>query len=202
MTSTHEETAGPDIELARLRLRQAEQRIVTRFPTAARDGQLASILEGLGDALGAGPEASEQSYQDARESDIWRKQISPVLWVVVEASTNVVLEVTTPQGRVICRPLVSGVALGGALEHAAVFAATAADEAEQARMRGIDDRRRSEGRLTRAEAVEWLIAKGMARWQAVSIAENVYRGKPEDGYGMRFEGGYWVTPVNTEQTAR
>lgn len=202
MTSTHEETAGPDIELARLRLRQAEQRIVTRFPTAARDGQLASILEGLADALGAGPEASEPSYQEAQKTDLWRKQLSPVLWVVVEASTNVVLELTTPHGRVIARPLVGAVELGGTLGHAAAIAKAAADEAEQVRMNGIDDRRRAEGRYTRAEAVEWLIARGMPRWQAASIAENVYRGNAADGYGMKFEGGYWVVPVNTEQPAR
>jgi hypothetical protein len=196
------EEYGPDIELARLRLRQATERIVGRFPATARDGQLASILEGLGDALGAGPEATDPHYAEAQETDIWRKQLLPVLWVVVEASTNVVLELTTPHGRVLSRVLVSAVELGGTLGHAAAFARAAADEAEGKRMAGIDDRRRSEGRLTKSEAVEWLIAKGMARWQAVSIAENVYRGNAADGYGMRFEGGYWCVPVNTEQTAR
>lgn len=46
-------------ELARLRLRQAQERIASRFPAARRDGQLASILSSLGDALGSGPEAAD-----------------------------------------------------------------------------------------------------------------------------------------------
>jgi hypothetical protein len=130
-----------DLPLARLRWRQATGRIAERFPRTARDGQLASILEGLGDALGVGPEATDSDYAEAQKTDIWRKQLSPVLWVVVEASTNVVLEVTTPSGRVLTRVLVSAVELGGTLGHAAMFARAAADAFEQARLQGVEEKR-------------------------------------------------------------
>jgi hypothetical protein len=181
--------SGPDLELARLRLRQAEERIRGRFPTAARDGQLASILEGLGDALGVGPEAGEPE----REPDVWRRQLEPDLWLVVDASQCIVLEVTTPAGRVLRR-----VTVGNAMVMSAMLAAAQAEqhriltEADNARVMGVHDRRLAEGRLTKREAVEWLIAKGLARWQAVSIMTDA---RAAGSYGMRFEGGYWVVPV-------
>lgn len=197
------EEHGSELELARLRLQQARERLVNRFPSAARDGQLNSILESLADALGVGPEASDPGYQEARETDIWRKQVSPVLWVAVEASTNVVLELTTPAGRVLARPLASRTDLGLALERAAVFATAAAGEADAARLHGIDERRRAEGRLTRSEAVAWLTAKGTGHSQAVDVTRVVQR-HPEDSslHGMTYDGAYWRVPVNTEQPAR
>lgn len=44
---------APDLELARRRLAQIEQRIVARHPKTARDGELASLLSSLRDALGS-----------------------------------------------------------------------------------------------------------------------------------------------------
>ena len=197
------EEHASDLELARMRLAQAKDRLVNRFPRAAADAALASILESLGDSLGNGPEASEPHYQEARETDIWRKQLSPVLWVVVEASANVVLEVTTPHGRTTARILVSAVELGGALGHAAVYARAAADEAEQARLQGPDEKRRAEGRLTKPEAVEWLAGCGLGRNRAAAMARELQEGIIADADGMTYSEGYWrVTPVNTEQTAR
>ena len=174
-----------DLPLARLRWRQAGARIAERYPRVARDGQLASLFEGLGDALGVGPEAADTSRAS---TDIFRQPFGPELIVVVDASQCILLEVTTAMGRVVRRPVIGDVAkfkhlLDLALEAQAIALA----DAEEERMTGIDDKRRSEGRLTRAEAVEWLIAKGMARWQAVSIAENVYRGNAADGEGMKLD---------------
>lgn len=127
------EPVEPDIDLARLRLRQAEERIVSRFPRTAQDGQLASILEGLGDALGRGPEASEQHYAEAQKTDIFRRRLSPDLWLVTEASCNVVLEVTTPHGRVVRRVLVSPKALQAAMADAVMAKMVAEAQAEEDR---------------------------------------------------------------------
>lgn len=41
-----------DLDTARLRVGQIEQRILAKHPKAARDGELASLLRSLRDALG------------------------------------------------------------------------------------------------------------------------------------------------------
>lgn len=46
------EEHGAELELARLRLRQARERLAERYPRAASDPQMLSILAGLEDALG------------------------------------------------------------------------------------------------------------------------------------------------------
>jgi hypothetical protein len=183
------EEHGAELALARLRLGQARARLAERYPRAAGDPQLLSILEGLGDALGVGPEAVAED----RAPDAWRRQLEPDLWLVVDASQCIVLEVTTPAGRVLRR-----VTVGNAMVTSAMLAAAQAEqrriltEADDARVMGVHDRRLAEGRLTKREAVEWLIAKGLARWQAVSIMTDA---RAAGSYGMRFEGGYWVVPV-------
>ncbi len=184
-----------ELELARLRLRQARERLEARYPRAARDGQLASVLEGLGDALGTGPEATDPERAEARASDVWRTQLSPDLWVVVDASLNTVLEVTTPSDRIVRRVPV-GRGLSEALELALDVAARKTAGAEERRLSGPDDKRRAQGRLNRFGAVEWLAGKGISRVQAANAAE-VMRNHPGDDslYGMKFEDGYWIVPA-------
>lgn len=184
--ATRYEYEEHSLELARLR--QARERLAGRFPSAARDGQLGSILEGLGDALGTGPEATDpQVRAEARASDVWRTQLSPDLWVVVDASLNTVLEVTTPADRIVRRVLV-GRGLSEALELALDVAAR--------KTAGAEDKRRAQGRLNRFGAVEWLAGKGISRVQAANAAE-VMRNHPGDDslYGMKFEDGYWIVPA-------
>jgi hypothetical protein len=193
----------PDAGLARLRLRQAQERIATRFPRVARDSQLASALESLGDALGAGPEASDPEHASAREGDVSRQRLSPDLWVVVDASLNTVLEVTTPFDRIVRRVLVSRSAVREALETAYALTVKAEGEIEESRRRGRDERRRAQGRLTQPEAVEWLTGKGRSRRMAVWIAGQLRDGYYVlDAFGMTYDGTCWVVPVITEQPAR
>jgi hypothetical protein len=183
-----------DLPLARLRWGQACERIAERYPRAARDGQLASILEGLGDALGVGPEATDPERAQARETDVWRTQLSPDLWMAVDASLCVVLEVTTPAGRVIRRVTV-GRGLGEALELALGVVAGAAHGAAPGA---------AAGKLNRHQAVDWLIERsGWARGTAANIVRGLELGTREDPqHEMTYAAGYWAVPVNSEQSVR
>lgn len=129
-------------ELARLRLRQAEERITSRFPSAARDGQLASILSSLGDALGTGPEATDSdTVVRPAATEAYRQQVSPELAVTVDPSQCIVLEVSDGQGRVLRRIAVPHV---GVLKQALAAAYDAQQlaiaRAEQDRMDGLRER--------------------------------------------------------------
>ena len=194
-----------ELELARLRLRQARERITSRFPAAARDGQLASILEGLDDALGRGPEAAEPE-STAPDLAAFDRLLGPDLAIGVDGSANIVLVVTNPRGKLLRVVTVGDVgAFKSALDDARTAQHIALDEAEGRRITGLDDKRRSEGRLTRSEAVEWLTAKGpVSRQRAVHMTRALSEGAAGGPLtlGMQFEDGYWVVPVNTEQTAR
>lgn len=190
--------SATDLDLARLRLRQAEERLVNRYPRVARDAQLASILTGLGDALGIGPEASDPETAKAAETDLFRQQLSPDFWIVVDASTTVVFEVTTPAGRVLRRIAVSPTTVALVMGDAAMCARLENEEADQRRLRGPDEKRRAEGRLDQHEAVEWLIAnRKIARQAAVALVEGLQRGRlvPAQLNGMTYDGTYWVIPA-------
>jgi hypothetical protein len=196
---------GSELELARLRLRQARERLTERFPTAARDAQLASVLEGLGDALGAGPEAAEPVVPSPAAGRFGRL-LTPDLAIVVDGSGGIVLVVTEPQGKLLRKVTVTDVdAFKAALDDARVAQQVALEEADEARLRGPDEKRRAEGKLTRSEAVEWLLAQGgFTRVQAVAVTAELRddSSKRTAGTGMTYDGTYWVVPVITEQTAQ
>lgn len=129
-------------ELARLRLRQAEERITSRFPTAARDGKLASILSSLGDALGSGPEAAEPDPAPWLATDVFRYPLGPQLAVAVDASLCTVLEVASPQGKVLARVALSSRAeLASALQAAGCAVESQERAAAAARVAGRISRR-------------------------------------------------------------
>lgn len=196
------EEHGSELELARLRLRQARERLEERYPRAARDAELSCALEGLGDALGTGPEASEPAMADAVKTDRFRQQLSPDLWIVTDAAANVVFEVTTPAGRILRRVAVSPATVALVMGDAAMCARLDTEEADVRRLAGPDEKRRSEGRLTKREAVEWLIAKGPAsRQRAVHMVRELGAGAVGSplALGMRFDGIYWVVPRRLTQ---
>jgi len=188
------EEHGAELALARLRLSQARARLAERYPRAAGDPQLLSILEGLGDALGVGPEAGEPE----REPDAWRCQLEPDLWLVVDASQCIVLEVTTPAGRVVRR-----VTVGNPMVVSAMLTVAQAEqrriltEADNERVMGIHDRRRAEGRLTKSEAVEWLVRRyQVGRNRAIRVVRELEAGAALPGeLEMTYSGGYWVVPT-------
>jgi hypothetical protein len=191
-----EHAAG--LEEARRRLRQVHERLEARFPTAARDPQLSSVLECLGDALGAGPEANDPETAKAVETDRFRQQLSPDFWIVVDASATVVFEVTTPHGRVLRRVAVSPTTVQLVMGDAAMCARMDIEEAGQRRLAGPDEKRRAEGRLDHREAVEWLISRGYTRTSAVRAAKQVRTGQGWPGRasaGMTYDGTYWVVPA-------
>lgn len=125
---------------------------------------------------------------------VWRTQLGPDLWVAVDASLCVVLEVTTTAGRIM-RRIVVGRGLAEAVELALGVAGRKTAEDEAARLRGPAEKRRAEGRLTKAEAVDWLVAHQQARGVAVSIAERLCRGG-SPVFGMTYSDGYWRVPPN------
>lgn len=189
------ENEGADLDLARLRLRQAEQRIVSRFPRAASDPQLASILSGLRDALGEGPEAQEAAGLE-REPDTFRRQLAPDLAVAVDAGDCIVLEVTDNNGTVLRRPTVGSVdEFKDALDTARTFQHWRIEEADQRRWDGIGEaqaaRRRERGEYDRREAVDFLEEHGMGRMHAANVVRRAEQRMPE-----------WREPAVTSQGGR
>jgi hypothetical protein len=191
------EEHGAELALARLRLRQARERLEERFPRAAKDPALVSILEGLEDALGEGPEAAGQAPE--REPDIYRRQLSPDLAVVLDASCCIVLEVSEgTAGRVLRRVAVGDMAAyRTALDDAHVVQRVKADEAEERRLAGRDEKRQAEGKLDRPVAVEWLMERGKSRGEAVGITAGLRAGTVhgDDAFGMTYDGSFWAVPV-------
>jgi len=188
--------SSPDPGLARLRLRQARERLADRFPaTAARDVRLSQVLDDLASALGTGPEAEPEN----REPDVWRRQLALDLWVVVDASQCIVLEVTTPSGRVLRRVTVTNaMALSAVLTAAQSVQRSLLAEADAARVTGRFDRLRAEGKLTEREAVEWLACRRhMARQAAADLVEALRFGRliPSQLDGMTYDGTYWCVPA-------
>jgi hypothetical protein len=193
-----------ELELARLRLRQAHERLESRYPRAASDAQLSSILAGLGDALGTGPEANDPDAGVSRATDIFRRQLTPELWMAVDASLNVVLEVTTPAGRVVKRALLpGGDVLADTLQDMRAVAKDREAESDARRLAGRE-KCRAEGKLTRREAVDWLAGRGVGQHRAYAITGEL--ASDECGLtnadGMTYADGYWRVPVATEQPAR
>jgi hypothetical protein len=74
----------------------------------------------------------------ARREIIWREQVQPGLAVLVEDSTNILLELSTPQGQVLGRSEpVNRAALAQSVGNAHVAATVARDRAEDDRLRGL-----------------------------------------------------------------
>jgi hypothetical protein len=152
------EDHGADLELARTRLRQARERLLDRYPRVARDGVLSSILEGLADALGAGPELDVSAAQPREPDMLFRARIAENADIVLDASQCVVLEVAPADARQAPRraTITDVSTVIAALTDALAAQYSALAEAEKSRQDGPDEKRRSEGRLTRREAVEHL----------------------------------------------
>lgn len=189
-----------DLEEARRRLRQVHERLEARYPRVARDPQLASVLECLGDALGTGPEASDPETAKAAETDLFRQQLSPDFWIVVDASTTVVFEVTTPHGRVLRRIAVSPTTVALVMGDAAMCARLENEEADARRYRGPDEKRRAEGRLDQPEAVEYIIGAGLGEGRAGAVAIVNWLKNPLNRWevgevSMTYDGTYWVVPA-------
>jgi hypothetical protein len=194
----YEEHAS-DLEEARRRLRQVQERLEARYPRAAQDNQLLTLFTCLGDALGSGPEISAPEPASAPQGEgTFGRQISPELVVGTDSSQCIVLLVggTGPKDP-IRKVTVSDVdAFKAALDDARTAQHVALEGADAQRVPGIDEKRRSEGRLTRSEAVEWLIAKGHGRNGAVIVTAALREGSDEEfgSYGMSYDGTYWVVP--------
>ena len=195
-----EEPMMPDPRVARLRYRQACERLAERYPRAAKDPQLASTLAGLGDALGAGPEAAEPDTQPENGASFGRL-LAPDLAIAVDSSACIVLIVTEPQGKQLRVVTVADVeAFKAALDGARTAQRIALDEAEEAAREELGEvmavKRRAEGRLDRLDAVEWLIARGMSRMKAGNITAALREGgRADEALGMSYEDGYWRVPV-------
>jgi hypothetical protein len=188
----YEEHAA-DLETARLRLHQACERLTERYPRAAKDGPLASILEGLGDALGQGPEAAGEAAPDYAAADMFRRRIAPDLTVAYDASGTPVLEISGPAGHVIRRVTVSSVAaLAEALQDGRNEALRCEAVAAEARLRGEAGRRRAEGKLEQGEAAEWLAGQAYDRGRAVRLVRRLRDREVNSVEGMTYDGTYWV----------
>jgi hypothetical protein len=197
------EEHGAELALARTRLRQARERLLDRFPHAARDGQLSSILEGLGDALGTGPELDVSAAQPrSAEPGLFAQQVSPELVVGTDSSQCIVLLVggTGPKDPIRKVIVTDVLALIRALSLAMTAQATAMAEAWKQRQAGPDEKRCSEGKLTKREAVEWLVAREFSRQQAVRAVGRLQDGAVGGPFtdGMIYDGRYWVVPVTPE----
>jgi hypothetical protein len=130
--------------------------------------------------------------------------LTPDLAVAVDGSGCIVLVVTEPSGKLLRVITVTDVdAAKAALDDARAAQLAKLAEADAARDRGMDDHRRATGRLTKAEAVEWLMEH--LRWDramAVAAAEDISRRdqasaryRAATARGMMFEGGYWQVPA-------
>jgi hypothetical protein len=182
---------------ARLCLRQARERLALRYPRAAGDLKVAEALTALGDALGAGPEATEPDLSERIAADVYRCQVGPRLWVAVDASLTVVLELTTFHGRVTARVAVSAPGLAEELATAHRVAAEAEAEADRDARRHPAEARRARGQLDRREAVEWLAARGYSRMRAANIVKRVHDGGPAEA-GVTYSAGHWVVPAQDD----
>jgi hypothetical protein len=198
------EAHSADLELARTRLRQARERLLERYPRAARDGVLNSVLDGLGDALGAGPEldvaAAQPGEPAERGSGFFARLLTPDLAIGVDGSQTIVLVVTEPRGKMLRVVAVTDVdAFKAALDDARTAQRIALEEADTARLRGVDEARRARGQLTQSEAVEWLTGEDeekLSRSAAVVLVDGVRRGRAASVAlaGMTYDGTYWIVP--------
>lgn len=182
----------PDPRTARLRCRQLRERLAGRFPRAAADCQIGSILSGLRDALGDGPEAAEAAGE--RRPELYRRQVTPDMAVTADGGA-VTLEVTDGlPGHVVRRVALSDIAaFFEAVEEARGANGLHDAEADERRREGIDEARRARGRLTKIEAVLWLVARGTSRGGALRTV-NTLRGEGGEYLGMSYDGTYWVIP--------
>jgi hypothetical protein len=139
---------------------------------------------------------------EGREPDQWRRQLAPDLWIVLDSSLCIVLEVTDPAGHVLRRVTVTN-----AMAMSAVL--TAAQSEQRARLNLAAEKRLCEvtearaasaGLLTRPRAIDKLVGLGRARVHAVSAvnrAEATADEGPEliwtpRGYqSVSYEGGFW-----------
>ena len=185
------EEHGAELELARLRLRQARERLAERYPRAASDPQLASILSGLEDALGRGPEAAEPEPEDSPKGTL----LTPDLLVAFDGAC-IVLVVTEPYGRLLRKVTIPDVdAAKAALDRAREQQRIAMEEADNARVMGRFDRLRSEGKLSRSEAVDWLTDHGHSHSDACTITRLLHAGEGTERAGMTYDGTYWRVPA-------
>lgn len=213
----HDEQPQPDLELARLRLSQAEQRLIERYPRAASDPQLASILGGLRDALGPGAEGEPAAPE--HEPVVFRKQVTPDMAVVTEAGgAGIDLEVTDGlPGHLLRRVAITNVGeFKGALDAASMTQQAAQQNegrlAAQRRLEGMAEARRLRGEFDRGEAVDFLVGKGVCRTHAAAaVARAMDWRKPgeaekiatrEGRFAVTHHAYYWrVDPVPDEGTA-
>lgn len=123
------------------------------------------------------------------------RQLSPDLLLGVDGSGCIVLVVTGPQGKLLRVVTVGDVdAFKAALDNARTAQRVHLAEAERARLDGPDDKRRAEGRLTKREAVDWLMARtGETRASAVGNVLSIARGGAPH-LGMTYSGGFWHVP--------
>lgn len=131
-------------------------------------------------------------------AELYRRQVTPDMAVVADAG-GVVLEITDGQhGRVLRRVCLTNIdGFWGE-----VCAARAANLAFQ---EGADAGRWwpvpagcEGGRLTRRQAVEWLIARGYARGHAIRVADALCRGGEESAFGMTYAEHNWRVPRECE----
>jgi hypothetical protein len=192
------ESRPADLELARLRYRQACDRLTDRYPRVARDPQLASVMNSLEDALGAGPEAASPAAEASPGAGELRIPVTPDLVLLLDSSQCIVAEVTDgTTGRVLRRVTITDVAR---------LSAAAAELLEEQRrcLADAGRHRRASGRLTQAEALEWLT--GPRGWsgvpgtaaQAVADMQAGQESLPAlaaADEGMTYDSTYWVIPA-------
>jgi hypothetical protein len=149
------------------------------------------------EALGAGPEPGEPAEHG---SGFFARLLTPDLAIGVDGSQTIVLVVTEPRGKMLRVVAVTDVdAFKAALDDARTAQRIALEEADTARLRGVDEARRARGQLTQSEAVEWLTGEDeekLSRSAAVVLVDGVRRGRAASVAlaGMTYDGTYWIVP--------
>ena len=188
-----------------LREDETEQAGVITCVLPAADGHYID-LEGHPDRIftgrqfvGAGTLVTEVTLIEPAPPELYRVQVTPDMSVVADGG-GVVLEVTDGMaGYVLRRVTVSNIAeLSDALAEARAANAAHNAEADTRRREGPDEARRARGRLTKVEAVNWLIGKGYPRGHALRMANKLCR-QGGSALGMTYTDGWWRVPVTRRE---
>jgi len=134
-------------------------------------------------------------------TELYRQQVTPDMAVVADGAA-VVLEISDAlAGHVVRRVTVTNLTeFWDILEAAGTANGAHQAEAERLRAVGLDEKRRSEGRLTRLEAVDDIAANGYSRSYGVRLTHDAKAGVVPDAEGpvqvTFLAGGYFTVIYN------
>ena len=127
------------------------------------------------------------------------RQVTPDLVVGTDSSQCIVLLVggIGPKDPIRKVTVTDVDALKAALDDARTAQRIAMKESDAARLRGPDEARRARGRLTRNEAVDWLVRRyEVSRNRAAQVVNLLEAGRSLPGMcEMTYDGTYWVVPA-------